>query len=1278
MHVRNRRAQGGVVNASFGGQAHDVRAILTSRNGQVHITKSNFFSNDHDRDGDVTTIPNATHAVLDSDKIIAKVLRNKGGRPQTTPLRPRQNYGGGAAKKDTFHLVVKSIRGRGGTNILPYPSLKNAVLIQWMCPSSKKLLIVVQEDAQYKYFFWHPTTAQSEEPLVHRYTTPIFTGGEDETVLTNFIESSDGEQNLLGSNKGFLLFSSKKHDNVTPLVVEQIDAEAATFLDSGRSNPMLVKANYVRPFFAVEVSELVPPNSDDTSRELETPLEFNIGVAGYEGRPKYLHFPPGQGTVGFLLTGHMLCGIEIDLSLQQLKVLFMKDLDSDYRITNSAVCIGSTIYALAFSTKTRDAYLCTLKVDTSPNESSVGGNHSTISNENQTLITSSSTEGVEHPNGQRSEATRTHTNNRRQLDPQGEKANTPDSLRKPDPPPKDEGNVSDEATPGSSGSLVGVASSPAAVSTLSHPTVAAASSASVAAAAASASINETYSETLDFSMEQFVPRDVSEEEQLRIAIEASKYAQEENHGGKLSPQPQKQDNEDLPPDLSLSSIENKSSCAGSPKSADPIAGSTDDARVAGTGGVGGDLVNSPQLSTSGRSMSRRVPLIASASDSRSEANGLTNDIVLDAGGTPIRNPLVEGGLLPYDSSPSSAAANTDNEMSGPSAESPQSVESPGVRNFNRGTPQDRIANLMFSPLSASPEEGLRIPKLDHSQSINRNLPLTPSSNSNDGVSSSRSSDYNGGDSMPEDDADSDSETTASDKLIRPSEDEDDDDDDDEMGGGQAAAASPTGGVGFVVDDLGTNRSSSTAPPVVLPVQVQNDEDDFEAEFELEESEEEIGVATERILGLVDELFHEFNSNDRVDQSYIQAGLIEETQEYVAGQLRIQREYLGVEREDLIRRRVEQLVRGNNDGVEDDGVGDEVAQNERDAGSIVNDSITNRSSSSTVNPTDNQIIDVVERLCQEADDSTTIRDILCLVANHFGFKDKNALGKRRRKMIKDYLYARAGASSDEGSEEESDAATEQASIHSLVGMQQPLVGNNDGVEDELADRNDHPGNVPRGGQYERDAISALSSSSAFSLHSSAEDEQDDEVAEGRRARPVVRRVQNNEDEGEAEFEVEESEEESDDATDNSDGNEDVPNRQVPVVAGRARVGQVVYNRPWDGPNEGGPGWRVERRRYTYTRGDRNVYATVYYPPEGTPIFQTRTAALEHIRNPRLQMVVESDVPWEGHPGWSVQRRRYPNGQLVSCYVGPGGSPVIRGSEQRAQVRYDEICERMNRG
>ena len=90
----------------------------------------------------------------------------------------------------------------------------------------------------------------------------------------------------------------------------------------------------------------------------------------------------------------------------------------------------------------------------------------------------------------------------------------------------------------------------AAVSASSHrnnlpPAASSASAAAAASSASAAAAAASHDETFASSMDQFVLQGVSEEEQIRKAIEASAHAQKPDHGGKLSPQPQQQDQSDM-------------------------------------------------------------------------------------------------------------------------------------------------------------------------------------------------------------------------------------------------------------------------------------------------------------------------------------------------------------------------------------------------------------------------------------------------------------------------------------------------------------------------------------------------------------------------------------------------------------------------------------------------------------------------------------------------------------------------------------------------------------
>lgn len=364
---------GDVVNASFGGSADKgVRAILYTSDDKVHLTKSNFFSSNRSRK--VTTLKNTVFAALSRDDIIARLQRANGdGDPELIiePIYPSDSSIGRSTKE--------------------YPSLKNTVFVQWMHPPSEELLFVVEENSRYLFYLWHPLRG-----LKLKYTTCTF-GGEGETVLSDFILSSDGNHCLLLSDIGAMLFPSKPgtHGRVTPS--EVMDVEAATFMEVGGSgtSPVLITAKYEhlaneRPAIKVKARELLPPDSDNTPQQLVQ----KISAGMYDGPVRLIQFSPGR-TEGIVLTKNALKVMNIDPSLRHLTAVsdpffVLHDISGAVYSRSGSGSSPDTLYALAYSLSDRP-FLCSLEVlrdDTTSSESSVTSNHSTLSNENETLSTS--------------------------------------------------------------------------------------------------------------------------------------------------------------------------------------------------------------------------------------------------------------------------------------------------------------------------------------------------------------------------------------------------------------------------------------------------------------------------------------------------------------------------------------------------------------------------------------------------------------------------------------------------------------------------------------------------------------------------------------------------------------------------------------------------------------------------------------------------------------------------------------------------------------------------
>mmetsp|Transcript_15255 Transcript_15255/g.25121 ORF Transcript_15255/g.25121 Transcript_15255/m.25121 type:complete len:1394 (-) Transcript_15255:3081-7262(-) len=85
-----------------------------------------------------------------------------------------------------------------------------------------------------------------------------------------------------------------------------------------------------------------------------------------------------------------------------------------------------------------------------------------------------------------------------------------------------------------------------------------------------------------------------------------------------------------------------------------------------------------------------------------------------------------------------------------------------------------------------------------------------------------------------------------------------------------------------------------------------------------------------------------------------------------------------------------------------------------------DAFTATTTTTTSNPTNKQVITLVDKLFQAADkDSMTVGGILSYVAEHFGFKDKKALGKERKQMIKERLTLLISGTVDIDNDNDSD-------------------------------------------------------------------------------------------------------------------------------------------------------------------------------------------------------------------------------------------------------------------
>ena len=137
-------------------------------------------------------------------------------------------------------------------------------------------------------------------------------------------------------------------------------------------------------------------------------------------------------------------------------------------------------------------------------------------------------------------------------------------------------------------------------------------------------------------------------------------------------------------------------------------------------------------------------------------------------------------------------------------------------------------------------------------------------------------------------------------------------------------------------------------------------------------------------------------HEHVDEVY-PLMTVQHTQLLVAQRLRIAREDLGVEREDLVKQRMEHLLRENNYDVENEVAGSALenrqgnvprgVQHDSDAISVYSSSDDDDVSSST-DPTDQQILDLVNVLFQQADpDKVKVTDIQRQVANHFRLGDR---------------------------------------------------------------------------------------------------------------------------------------------------------------------------------------------------------------------------------------------------------------------------------------------------
>lgn len=136
-----------------------------------------------------------------------------------------------------------------------------------------------------------------------------------------------------------------------------------------------------------------------------------------------------------------------------------------------------------------------------------------------------------------------------------------------------------------------------------------------------------------------------------------------------------------------------------------------------------------------------------------------------------------------------------------------------------------------------------------------------------------------------------------------------------------------------------------------------------------------------------------------------------------------------------------------------------------------------SNEGAVNPTNKQIVALVDKLFQAADkDNMTVGGILSYVAEHFGFKDKKALGKERKQMIKEHLTLLVSGKKDN---DEEDDETEQKKKSKKKKKKRPVkaegavqYSDDDGLEVE--DEDDAGGN-DSSSDYEEEAPSKKKSS-----------------------------------------------------------------------------------------------------------------------------------------------------------------------------------------------------------
>ena len=94
---------------------------------------------------------------------------------------------------------------------------------------------------------------------------------------------------------------------------------------------------------------------------------------------------------------------------------------------------------------------------------------------------------------------------------------------------------------------------------------------------------------------------------------------------------------------------------------------------------------------------------------------------------------------------------------------------------------------------------------------------------------------------------------------------------------------------------------------------------------------------------------------------------------------------------------------NEKGNTDTTGGVEEEQSQPPSDEPANEGTSNAPTANVANPTDSQVIALVDKLVEAADiNNMTVGGVLSYVAGHFGYENKKALGKERKKMIKEHL------------------------------------------------------------------------------------------------------------------------------------------------------------------------------------------------------------------------------------------------------------------------------------